>query len=150
MSTGTSIIIDALKEIGVSSVVSPPAPESIDDGRRKLNSMLAMWFARNIDIGIKPLGVAGDNLDEPDGARNGIVTNLALELAPLFSNGKQVVSEQLKSTARREFMSIKSLYSDLKIPGKVLSSTTPLGAGNQIWDDDGSSTFWRRGVRVKN
>ncbi len=150
MSRGTEIIIDALQNIGVVSVVTPPAPESIEQGRRALNSMLEMWLSRNIVIGTHPLDVAGDELSEPGDARNAIVANLALQLAPLFSNGKQIVSPELRSNARRGFMSIKSLYGSVTIPPKVLSSTTPLGAGNRQNDGFRSRTFWRRGDPVLN
>lgn len=150
MSTGTEIITDALQQIGVVSVVTPPAPESIDAGLKALNSMLEMWLSRNIVIGTTPLDKAGDDLNEPGDTRNAIVTNLALEVAPLFSSGKQIVSPELRSNARRGFMSVKSLYGSVTIPDKVLSSTTPIGAGNRLNSGFGSNAFWPRGKTVKN
>ncbi len=149
MSIGTDIITEALQEIGVVSAVSPAAPESIEIGRKKLNSMLEMWLTRSIVIAFSPLEAAGNDLNEPLDCRNGIVTNLALEMAPLFSNGKQIVSPQLRSNAARDFQSIKSLYGCVTIPLKVLSSTTPVGAGNSH-NSRFSRTFWRRGAGVKN
>lgn len=149
MTIGTAIITDALKEIGVVSAVSPPAPESIEDGRKKLNSMLEMWLSRGIVLAFSPLDQVGDDLNEPADARNGIITNLALELAPLFNNGKQIVSPQLQSNAGRDFANIKSLYSTITIPRKVLSSTTPVGAGNSRGARHGR-TFWRKGAGVTN
>lgn len=132
MSSGSSIIQDALAEIGVSSVVTPASAQSIESGRKKLNSMLELWCSRGIDIGTTPLDAAGDELNEPADTRNTIVTNLALELAPLFANGKQVVTQSLTNNAREGFAMIKSLYGVLTIPKKVVSSTLPVGAGNKI------------------
>jgi len=149
MTTGTEIITDALKEIGAFSVVSPAAPESIEDGRKKLNSMLEMWLTRGIVIAFSPLEAAGDDLNEPADCRNGIVTNLALELSPLFSNGNQIISQQLLSNAKRDFNNIKSLYGCVTVPTKVLSSTTPTGAGNSQ-NNTYSRTFWKQGAGVKN
>ena len=150
MSTGTDIIRDALSEIGVVSVVSPAAPETIEAGRKKLNSMLELWLSKNIVLGTRPLDVAGDELSEPADARNAIVTNLALELAPLFDNGKQIVSPNLRSNARRNYVNIRRLYGRVMVPEKVLSSTTPLGAGNYQDDSFYSRTFWNRRNRVRN
>lgn len=150
MSTGTAIITDALQEIGATSVVSPASPESIEAGRKKLNSMMEMWLSRNIILGTVPLELAGDALNEPEDARNGIVSNLALRLAPSFSNGKQIVSPELRSNARADFLTIKSLYGSVTIPDKVLSSTTPIGAGNSQDDGFYGQTFWDRGDTVKN
>lgn len=150
MSTGTEIITDALMEIGAVSIVSPAAPESIEAGRKKLNSMLELWLSKNIVLGTRPLDVAGDELAEPADTRNAIVTNLAIELAPLFANGKQIVDPALVSNARRNYQSVRSLYGRVIVPDKVLSSTTPLGAGN--YQDDGyyGRTFWTRRNRLRN
>ena len=150
MSTGTAIIKDALKEIGVHSVVSPAAPESIEDGRKKLNSMLEMWLSRNIILGTTPLDQAGDELNEPEDCRNGIVYNLAIQCASLFDNGKVIVSPDLRTNARVSFQNINSLYASLEIPSKVLSSTTPIGAGNRQNNGFFNRTFWQRGNKVEN
>jgi len=150
VSTGTDIIRDALSEIGAVSVVSPPSPESIEAGRKKLNSMLELWLSKNIVLGTRPLDAAGDELGEPEDTRNAIVTNLAIELAPLFDNGKVIVGPDLKSNARRNYMNIRRLYGRVTVPNKVLSSTTPLGQGNYQDQGQYSPSFWRRGGRVRN
>lgn len=150
MSTGTDIIRDALAEIGAASVVAPADPQSVEAGRKKLNSMLELWLSRNIVIGVRPLDLAGDELAEPPDTRNAIVTNLALELAPLFDNGRQIVTPTLMENARRNFQMVKNLYGRIRMPDKVLSSTTPLGAGNYQDDSFYSRTFFRRGSRISN
>jgi len=149
MSDGTSIIKDALADIGVSSVVSPPSPQAIETGRKKLNSMMELWLSRDIRLGTTPLEAAGDELNEPDDAREAIVSNLALRLAPAFSNGKQIVTAELKNTARDDFAQIKSLYGALIIPDKVVSSTLPTGAGNKIGFTR-RRTFFPKGSTLDN
>ena len=131
MSTGTEIIEDALGEIGVHSVAAPANPESIELGMRKLNSMCETWLSKDIKIGFTPLKLPGDNLNEPADVRNGIVSNLALLLAPSFSNGRQVVSPALKSAANVGFRQIQRLYQRLEVPNKIVSSTLPTGQGNK-------------------
>ena len=131
MSTGTAIIQEALQEIGVHSIASPAGAESIEFGMMKLNAMLELWLSKNIRIGFTPLKVPGDDINEPADARNAIVSNLALLLAPAFDNGKQIVSPQLKSNANLGFIQMARLYKKIIVPDKVVSSTLPVGAGNQ-------------------
>lgn len=149
MSIGTDIIKDALKQIGAHSIVSPAAPETIEDGRVTLNSMLEMWLSKNIVIGATPLSVAGDELNEPADCRNAIVFNLAILFAGPFGNGKQIVSPELRSNARKSFSDVRGLYGRLNIPEKVLSSTTPIGAGNRR-STLSSDRFWTKGDTVEN
>jgi len=132
MSSGTSIILDSLEEIGAHSVLSAANPEAIEKGRKKLNSMLQLWLSRGVRLGITPLDAAGDELSEPADSRNAIVANLALELAPSFDNGGNVVSQTLLSNARRTFNLVKDIYRVVEIPTKIISSTTPIGSGNRV------------------
>lgn len=120
MSIGTDIIKDALAEIGVASVVSPPDAESVEAGRKKLNSMLEMWQSKNIQIDTRILEVAGDELGEPPDCRNAIVANLAIECASLFSNGKSIVSPELRGKARKGYSDVMGLYGRVTIPKKKL------------------------------
>ena len=146
MSTGTAIITDALKLIGVNSVVTPPAPENIIDGMNTLNSMLETWRSLDIIIGTTPLGVPGGELSEPPDTRNAIVSNLAISIAPYFSNGKQIVTPELKSLATSQYNTISDIYKNNPIPKKVLSSTTPVGSGNR--NGVNNLNYWPQGTEV--
>ena len=130
MSSGTFIIESALKRIGAASVVQPAAPETIVEGRDVLKSMLQLWKTQGIELGFVPLDAPGDELGEPLDARNAIIDNLALMLAPDFDNGRGNVSEQLKNNARNGYAWIKQTYRKLEVPKKGVSSTTPRGIGN--------------------
>lgn len=131
MSSGTFIIQSALKRIGANSLAQPAGPEAITEGRDILNSMLQLWLSENIDLGIVPLDAPGDELGEPLDARNAIIDNLALRLAPDFDNGNNIVSPQLTANAKREFTLIRNLYQKVLIPIKIVSSTLPIGQGNK-------------------
>ena len=136
MSSGTALIQSALQQIGAHSVISPAGAESIESGMHKLNAMMMMWLSKGIDLGVVPLGVPGDELSEPMDVRQAIVDNLSLSLAPDFADGKPNVTPELRINARHGFLSVCALYQDKRIPDKVLSSTTPRGAGNDrgVWD----------------
>ena len=130
MSSGTAIIEDALKRIGVHSVVVPASPEDIASGKDALNSMLQLWISWNIMIEVVPLDAPGDELSESIDIRNAVVDNLALQLAPFYDNGKGIVSQELRDNARRLFNQVKDLYQKLKIHKKVISGLWPRGAGH--------------------
>lgn len=148
MSTGTVIIERGLQSIGAHSIVSPADPESIILGMEKLNSMLEMWLTLGIVLGVTPLKVPGNELNEPDDARNGIITNLAIEMAPDFDNGKIVVSPALERNARVSYNNIKNLYQKITIPKKVVSSTLPVGAGANRGVD--RRVFFPEGATIEN
>jgi len=135
MSSGTEIITEALQKIGAASVVAPADPDAIVAGKNALNSMLQQWLSVGIDMGTVPLDSPGDELSEPMDARNGIVDNLALMLAPFFSNGKQVVTPELSRSAKIGYIFIKKMYQPVVIPQKKVSSTMPMGAGSTrgVW-----------------
>lgn len=130
MSTGTELIEDALINLGVRSVQSTQSPESMAIGRRVLNSMIQTWTSRNIRVGLTPISEVGDEVGEFSDARNAVVFNLAILLAPAFDNGKFVASDDLKLMAAEQLSIVKGLYRKLTVPNKTISGTTPLGAGN--------------------
>jgi hypothetical protein len=148
MSTGTSIIHDALKRIGAYSIAQPAAPETISDALEILNSMIQTWRSKSIFLDLVPLKVEGSNLSEPLDARNAIVDNLALMLAPNFEDGKAVVSPQLKANAKAGLIDITRLYRKNTIPNKVPSATLPRGAGNDY--GSGNDKFFRKGSALSD
>ena len=145
MSTGTSLIEGALKELGVVSVAVPSSPEQITDGLIKLNSMMNIWLSWGIMLQWSPITVPGEDLEEPIDVTNAIITNLAIKLAPAYS---KPVSPDLRNNARIEMDMVKSLYQEVCIPDKVPSSTLPLGAGNSKGVD--SRVFFPNGDTLSN
>lgn len=143
MSTGTSLIEDALKEIQVISVAVPSSPEQITHGLDKLNSMIQIWLSWGIKMQTVPITEPGEDLNEPEDARNAIVTNLALSLAAVY---RAEVVGSLRNDARLSLEMVKSLYQEVSIPDKVVSSTLPLGAGNSKGVD--ARVFFPKGGTV--
>ena len=148
MSIGTDIIQEALNQIGAHSIVSPADPESIVKAMKVLNSMLQLWLSKSIDMGTTPLKNPGDELNEPLDGRQVIIYNLAVKTAPMFENGKVIVSQDLKRNALSGFDDIRSLYQVITIPDKVVSSTLPRGQGNTRFRD--FRIFQGHGTTIKN
>lgn len=146
MSTGAKIIERALEAIGAHSAVSPASSGSIILGMEELNSMLEMWLSNDIAIGFTPLSVPSEELNEAADTRNGIISNLAVQLAPFFDNGKVIVSPALQRDATVSYNRIASLYQNLTIPAKVVSSTLPVGQGNNRYFR--SRTYFSRGQTI--
>jgi hypothetical protein len=143
MSDGTTIIESALKLIGAHSIAAPADPESIEIGMFTLNSMLQLWLSQNVDMGIVPLEAPGDELGEPLDARQSIIDNLSILLAPNFGVG--VVDQVLRDNARLSKAEIKRLYRNITIPAKVVSSTLPRGAGNNTQGSFWNDTYYAKG-----
>lgn len=145
MSTGTALVLRAGKKIGAHSIANPMDPNDIADSARTLNSMLHQWLSDGIDIGFTPIDLPGEEVNEPPDTTNAIINNLAIQLAPEFDTP---VSPQLQANADGNFFKIKELYEVITIPEKVVSSTLPVGAGNDR--GIGLNTFFREGQTVKN
>ncbi len=145
MSTGTKIILRALQAIGAHSVVSPASPASIELGMENLNSMLELWLDQDIQIGFTPLQAPGDELNEPLSARNIIIFNLAVTLAPNFDNGVAIVTPKLKAAADKGYNDLARLYKKISVPLKIPSSTLPKGQGNQRWGRGWKDNYFKKG-----
>jgi hypothetical protein len=143
MTTGTSIIEDALKEIRVISVAVPSSPEQISHGLQKLQTMLQLWLDDGIEFEFSPITTAGENLDEPQSVRNAIVTNLAISLAGSY---RAEITGSLQNDARKSLNRVKARYQEICVPDKVVSSTLPKGAGNSKGVD--SRVFFPKGGTI--
>lgn len=151
MSSGTSLILEALENIGQDSQLKPANPKSIERGFRALNSLLQFWLSDDIDLGVVPLAAPGDELNEPVDTTQVIIDNLSLKLAPKYDNdGKRNVSDTLRDNARTGFATMSAIYRVIKIPKKKISSTTPLGAGNNRRLRFRDSNFVGRNATVGN
>jgi len=148
MSTGTTIVQKALQKIGAHSQIRKAGASSIEDGFEALMGMLQLWLSQGINIGFQPISTPGGEVGEPADTTLAIINNLALELAPDREGGKEVVSQTLRNNARRGYLLVKGLYQNLTIPDKVISSTVPMGQGNQRWL--GERTFAGKGATLES
>ncbi len=128
MTAGTNIILAALQKIGVHSKASPANAEAIETGRQALNSMIETWISQGIRMGVTPLKVPADELNEPADAYLGVVDNLAINLAADFSAN---IPPTLATSARRGYRQIRKTYEPVTIPEKIPSSTLPRGQGTE-------------------
>jgi hypothetical protein len=142
MSSGTKIITKAFKRLGVFTVFNIPPNEAIIEGMERLNGMLDSWRTKFVNIPFNELTVPGQELGEPVDATNTIIDNLAINLAPDYDGTETGnVSPTLIRNARVGLINLKRAYRCQPIPQFTLSSTTPVGQGNQ----DGLfnlSVFW--------
>jgi len=127
--TKKQILEQAFEEIGIASYIFDLTPDQLMSAVRRLDMMVASWYAKNIRIGY-PLPVSPNNshmeqdIDTPLQANEALVLNLAVRLAPSY--GKQV-SPETKATA-------KLLYDQLLVQAAApfemqYPRTLPLGAG---------------------
>lgn len=142
MSSGTSIIENALQHLKAHSPLSPANPESILVGKDVLNGFIAELQDATppVEMGIVPLKSPGDELSEPLGSRNAIVFNLAVLLQPSFP-GTQI-SLELGANARRTLAQLKRTWRTTVIPKQKVRGTLPKGAGNRWCNDATDKIFF--------
>lgn len=126
--TKGEIVRAALAEIGLAEYEFDITPEELVSGVRRLDSMLASWSDMGVAVGY-PLSNVYDAtvLEEssgiPDVAREAVVTNLALRIAPSY--GKQV-SPDLRVFAKAAMNTMLRYYTR---PKQVQFPSMPIGAG---------------------
>ena len=135
-------MFQALKKLGVQSPFQATNPESVTSALSELNGMISSWFDDDIDMGCVPLEVIGDELSEPQGARNAIIDNLAIQLQPYFR--RAVISDRLRVNASMGKTKIEQQWQNIDIPLKKVRGTLPKGAGNQYYED----TFFHEGEEI--
>ena len=148
MTIGTKIIHSALTKIGAHTPLQPANPEAMVLAKDTLNAMLSEWYDEGIILGCVPLKVIGSELSEPSGAKNAIIFNLALTLAPDFPGSQ--VSTELVRQANKTFNRMKRVWKDIEIPNRKARGTYPRGQGHNVeflggfWDE----TFFEEGQDV--
>jgi len=130
VSTGTDLIQGALRQLQAHSEASSASAGTIVIGKDKLNSMLQLWVSQGIAIEITPIDAVGDEVSEPQDATNAIILNLAVELEMDFGVTDIPSSQRLRGNATRAKAEVRRIYQTVDTPLRVVSSTTPLGAGN--------------------
>ncbi len=130
MSSGTTLVKGALRQLQATSESSEASPATFVIGKDKLNAMLQLWISQGILLETTPINSVGGEVSEPQDARNGIILNLAVELEMEFGVSDVPSSQRLHGNAAKAYNDIKRLYQSLTIPQRVVSSTTPIGAGN--------------------
>ncbi|MFJ1518463.1 packaged DNA stabilization gp4 family protein [Acinetobacter sp. ABJ_C1_1] len=133
--TKRQIIEQAYEELGLAAMFFDLQPEQIESARRKMDSMVAGWSTKNIQVGYPlPSEANSSDVDQetnvPDYAVEALYLNLAIKIAP--SHGK-AVSPETKIAAKAAFNTI--LQKAVSNPPKMnYSCELPSGAGNKSCD----------------
>jgi len=139
--TKRQLINQAFSEIGLASYDFDMQPEEYEDAMRQMDSMLADWEAKGIDLGYPvPTTPSGGDLDEDTTinlyANRAVYTNLALLIAP--SHGK-LVSSETKASAKSGYNTLllkATLPTAMQFPANL-----PKGAGTKYWRDSQDPFF---------
>lgn len=94
--TASQVIKDSLLALNVIRASQNPTADQQALCIRRLNQMMAGWEADGKRLGYIPVGTATDVLTVPDAAILGIVTHLAIYVAPYFGAS---VSAELAAAA---------------------------------------------------
>ena len=129
--TKRDIVIQAFEEVGLASFVFDLDATQISSAVRRLDSMMALWYAKGVRLGY-PVAQSANGADPdqdtnlPDHAVMAVYQNLAIMLAPGF--GKQV-SPDLKASAKASY---DVLMYAAAAPVEMQITGLPSGAGHKL------------------
>lgn len=130
--TKRQIIEQAYEELGLAAMFFDLQPEQIENARRKLDTMVAGWSSKNIQIGY-PLPSAANssdvdqNTDVPDYAVEALYLNLAIKITPSHGKAIQPETKLQANVAYRNVLRIAMSNP----PSMEYSCSLPSGAGNK-------------------
>ena len=128
METAATIITDAMQLILVQASESEIEADEAQSAIRFLNRMMDKLAASGINLGYSRVSNLADQITVPDGAIDGIISNLALAIAPLYLSPGESVSTELRIAAVDGLETMRKLgvsFSDMQLP-----CTLPQGSGN--------------------
>lgn len=131
MSTANFLILSALTRIGKNSPLKPAKAEDIQAGFASLEVYLQQLTTQNIFLRTKPIRSFSDEAEEPLDTRNALINNLAIEISTNYDNGQDIVSDSLRRNAASGMAFMKKWYTVDPTPLRKISSTAPIGAGNE-------------------
>ena len=143
MSTGTSLVQQALQKIGVHSAIKSANAEAMENGRKVLNSLFEELTDKDIIIGARPLEAIGQEFGEPSGATNPIIYLLAERLQIDYIGTEP--SMNLTKMANRAMNYLELYYEAISIPNPTVRNTLPKGQGNYRDRDYQTSTYFKAG-----
>lgn len=120
-----TVIKDALFEILQQGDEAPIEPSEAITAMRYLNRMMFRWKSVGYDLGYTKVSKLSDPVTVPDGAYDGVVTNLALSLAPQYD---VTLTQALITNAELGLSAIRVL--SFSICGMNYPDTLPIGSGN--------------------
>jgi hypothetical protein len=124
--TAATLIKDSLGEISVSAAEYEPTGEMLSSGIRFLNRMMTSWASNGLSLGYTVVTGPSDSITVPDGALDGIMTNLALRLAPRYD---AQVTPELALAAKDGKAAIRKIA--VTVTATSHPCTLPIGSGNE-------------------
>ena len=125
METANTVIVDALQQILVQASEASISADEAQTAIRYMNRYMARLDAKGIDLGYTVVSNLGDPITIPDGAVDGLVTNLAVSLAPQYD---VPLTQGLMLEAKAGQDAMLSLA--FSIGPTQFGDTTPRGSGN--------------------
>jgi hypothetical protein len=128
--TKRQLISGAFTEAGLAEYEFDIAPEQLEEGLRRLDSMMAEWSIKKIRLGyLSPITPAESDVDAISGIPNyaveAVICNLAIKIAT--GHGKQVSMHTLSAASNglNTLMAISARPREMRLP------VMPSGAGNK-------------------
>lgn len=126
METAETIIKDALFDILQQGDEAPIEASEAQTAIRYLNRMMLRWDAIGYSLGYTKVNSLGDHVTVPDGAVFGIVSNLAVSLAPQYD---VKLSPALVSNAKLGLDAIRAI--SVTMGPSSYPDALPIGSGNE-------------------
>jgi len=131
--TKRQLVAEAFAELSVAGWEFDLEPEEEETALRRLDTMMATWAAKGVNVGYKfPASADDSDLDDdsglPDSACETVYLNLAIRLAPGFG---KAISAETKKNAREGYDTL--LIGAATPSQQQLPDTMPRGAGNKPW-----------------
>ena len=128
METASTVILDALQLLLVQADEAEIEASEAQSAIRFLNRMMSRLDADGITLGYTEVSSLGDNITVPDGALEGLVTNLAVVLGPLFLAPGETVPVDVRVSAVEGLKAMRRLATTL--PDAQYPCRLPRGSGN--------------------
>lgn len=128
--TKRDIVNQSFEEVGLASYVYDMNADQIQSALRRLDSMMALWSLKGINLGF-PVSSSADTSDPdtdtnlPTFALEAVYLNLGLKIAPAFG---KTVAQEFKVSAKQAY---DALLVKAAFPAERQISDLPLGAGSK-------------------
>lgn len=135
--TANTIILDALQDLIVQGDESPIDASESQAAIRYMNRYMSRLAAGGVNLGYTKVSNLGDDITIPDGALDGLKSNLALLLAPMFD---VPITQALKSAAsagERVMYSLGVSLQEMAYPDRL-----PVGSGNENFEFGDNQHFY--------
>jgi len=137
METVNDIITDALEDLVIKADEAPIEPSEAKTAIRTLNRMMHQFASKGINLGYTEVNSLDDEITVPLGAMDGIVSNLAMRLAPKYlSSG---VPATLALAAEEGYNTLLRIAIQ---PGYTrYPDTLPIGSGNKEYNGNDTNFY---------